>query len=307
MSKQSRAVNPAPRPLTKRGLISIIVLLPIIGILYWLAVQHYSVEGGVTTQGGVTSESTGILVTIEPVTVESVSNSANIRMAFEASGGDLTDSEGRLRQSTRVTVLSSDGTSEYKFLAGDSLGRAEVTVGLYGDPAAYPLDVHYGNFTVVADTYTRDSSGALVSTGDLPVGYQTLGGVNGWDISFMLPLEFGKFGIVGMEMSRVFSTKIFAFVLLAMAAVLSLLALFSSLLVITNRRKIEVAMLPWTASLLFALPLLRSYLPNAPPVGAAIDIYVYLWVIVIAVMASVLSVLAWVNQRGAEARESHAA
>lgn len=306
MSKQSRAVNPAPRPLTKRGLISIIVLLPIIGILYWLAVQHYSVEGGVTTQGGVTSESTGILVTIEPVTVESVSNSANIRMAFEASGGDLTDSEGRLRQNTRVTVLSSDGTSEYKFLAGDSLGRAEVTVGLYGDPAAYPLDVHYGNFTVVADTYTRDSSGALVSTGDLPVGYQTLGGVNGWDISFMLPLEFGKFGIVGMEMSRVFSTKIFAFVLLAMSSLLALLALFTSLLVITNRRKIEVALLPWTASLLFALPLLRTYLPNAPPIGAAIDIYIYLWVIVISVIASVLSVLAWVNQRGAEARADNA-
>jgi hypothetical protein len=204
-------------------------------------------------------------------------------------------------------VVSSDGASEYKFLAGDYLGRAEVTVGLYGDAAAYPLDVHDGSFTVIADTYTRDSTGALESTGDIPVSYQTMGGVNGWDIAFTLPSSPDAFTIVGMEMSRVFSTKIFAFVLLAMASLLALLALFTALLVITNRRKIEVALLPWTASLLFALPLLRTYLPNAPPIGAAIDIYIYLWVIVGAVIASVLSVLAWVIQRGAEARDSHAA
>jgi hypothetical protein len=72
--------------------------------------------------------------------------------------------------------------------------------------------------------------------------------------------------------------------------------------VITNRRRIEVALLAWTASLLFALPLLRTYLPNAPPIGAAIDIYVYLWVMVLAVIAAVLVVIAWVAQTGAKLR-----
>lgn len=306
MTMQSRAVSPAPRPLSKRGLFGVLVLIPIVGILYFLAIQNYSVEGGSTATGGAAAGAQGILVTIEPSAVDSVANTATLRLAFDASGQDIRDDEARLLKNTRLTVVSSDGASEYKFVAGDYLGRAEVTVGLYGDAAAYPLDVHDGNFTVIADTYTRDSSGALESTGSIPVSYQTTGGVNGWNIAFTLPSGPDTFSIVGMEMSRVFSTKIFAFVLLAMSSLLALLALFTSLLVITNRRKIEVALLPWTASLLFALPLLRTYLPNAPPIGAAIDIYIYLWVIVISVIASVLSVLAWVNQRGAEARADNA-
>ena len=64
----------------------------------------------------------------------------------------------------------------------------------------------------------------------------------------------------------------------------------------SNRRKAEVALLSWSAALLFALPLLRTYLPGAPPIGAAIDIYIYLWVIVIAVISAMLSVIAWVRQ-----------
>lgn len=302
MTKHSRADSPAPRPLSTRGLIGVLVLVPVFGVLYFLAVQNYSVEGGSTTTGGAPAGAQGILVTIEPSAIDSVANTATVRLAFDATGLELLDDEARLTKNTRLTVVSSDGASEYKFLAGDYLGRAEVTVGLYGDAAAYPLDVHDGSFAVIADTYTHNPSGALESTGDVPVSYQTTGGVNGWNIAFTLPSTPDTFTIVGMETARVFSTKVFAFVLLAMASLLALLALFTSLLVITNRRKIEVALLPWTASLLFALPLLRTYLPNAPPIGAAIDIYIYLWVIVVAVIASVLSVLAWVNQRGAEAR-----
>jgi hypothetical protein len=65
--------------------------------------------------------------------------------------------------------------------------------------------------------------------------------------------------------------------------------------------------LGWTASLLFALPLLRTYLPNSPPVGAAIDVYLYLWVIVAAVAASVIVVLAWVTQTRRVLRDELAA
>jgi hypothetical protein len=81
-----------------------------------------------------------------------------------------------------------------------------------------------------------------------------------------------------------------------MVTLLAVIALWVALLVMTNRRRVEAALLGWTASLLFALPLLRTYLPNSPPVGAAIDVYLYLWVIVAAVAASVIVVLAWVTQ-----------
>ena len=37
-------------------------------------------------------------------------------------------------------------------------------------------------------------------------------------------------------------------------------------------------------------------MPNPPPVGAAIDAYLYLWVIVAAISACVIVVIAWVRQ-----------
>ena len=88
----------------------------------------------------------------------------------------------------------------------------------------------------------------------------------------------------------------FALLILGMVAVLAVFALCVSLLVVTNRRRVEGALLGWTASLLFALPLLRTYMPNSPPVGAAIDAYLYLWVIVAAVAACVIVVVAWMRQ-----------
>ena len=79
-----------------------------------------------------------------------------------------------------------------------------------------------------------------------------------------------------------------------------------ALAVFTNRRKAEVGLMAWAGGVLFALPLLRIYLPYEPPMGAAIDIHVYLWAIVAAVSAVTVIVFAWLHQNRAvleDARE----
>jgi hypothetical protein len=183
-----------------------------------------------------------------------------------------------------------------KYLAGDSVGRVEGTVGVDGEIAAYPFDSYGGTVLISADTYGKGTDGSLTSTGVLPVGLQGTGGINGWDTGLQLEpgMVDGAFG--SFELNRAFSTQVFALLILTMVTVLAVIALWVSLLVITNRRRVEAALLGWTASLLFALPLLRTYLPNSPPVGAAIDVYLYLWVIVAAVAASVIVVVAWISQ-----------
>ena len=85
-----------------------------------------------------------------------------------------------------------------------------------------------------------------------------------------------------------------------MAISVVVLALIASLMTVTNRRKFEVALLTWNGAILFALPLLRTYLPGSPPIGAAMDIYLYLWTFVLAVSSLVLMVVAWSEQRKAE-------
>jgi hypothetical protein len=87
--------------------------------------------------------------------------------------------------------------------------------------------------------------------------------------------------------------------MLVLVVLLSGVALFIGCMVFTNRRKAEVGLMAWAGGVLFALPLLRNYLPYAPPVGAAIDIYVYLWAIVAAVSAVTVLVFAWLRQNRA--------
>ena len=75
----------------------------------------------------------------------------------------------------------------------------------------------------------------------------------------------------------------------------------------TRRRIVEATLLSWAAALVFALPALRNFMPNAPPIGAAIDVYVFLWVMVAAVSAAALVIIAWIERDRPTRGDDHAA
>lgn len=275
----------------------IAVVVAVIAVAYAFVLRNYDTEGGLKVDGGAgTSSSSGILVTIEPLSLDTVKDQLAVQYTFMAQGSDLTDGKDHLKSNVRIFIQTLDGVQEVKYTAGDSVGRVEGVVGVDGEIAAYPFDSYGGTVLISADTYGKGTDGSLTSTGVLPVGLQGAGGINGWDTGLQLEpgMVDGAFG--AFELNRAFSTQVFALLILAMVTVLAVIALWVSLLVITDRRRVEAALLGWTAALLFALPLLRTYLPNSPPVGAAIDVYLYLWVIVAAVAASVIVVVAWMRQ-----------
>lgn len=270
---------------------------------FWATLLGYDAEGGVTVQGGLgASAQEGVIVTIDPKAVDPLAGTATFHLTFDAQGSTYLDENSRLVQGTRITVTSGSGVQEVRFPAGAAPRSLDATMAIDGEFAQYPFDEHSGMFFVSVDTF-ENQGGAIVSTGDVPVGLQaTSSGVNGWDTTLVLPTEFGT-GIesaVEATFQRAFSTQAFAFVLIALAAILGVMTLVVALLVFTTRRRVEVTFLPWTAGIIFALPLLRNYLPNSPPIGAAIDMYIYLWTIVATVIALVLVVIAWARKNRAE-------
>jgi hypothetical protein len=283
--------------LSSRGRRVLIVILALVALLYVLVVSFYNAEGTNNVTGGIgpTAES-GLIITVEPIAVNPLTGQATVDLSMAWQGSDMVDADGHLRENTRVTISSSVGTQEAKFIAGDSLGRLETTIGIDGEQSNYPFDVHTGGLTFSADTYTKASDGSIQSTGPLVIGLQSTGGVSGWDTTSALGVGLSEYQGMDLSFNRAFSTQVFALVLLALAVILSSFALVVGVLAFTNRRKAEVGLMSWTAALLFALPLLRNYFPNGPPVGASIDIFVYLWVIVMAVIAATLNVIAWMNQ-----------
>ena len=299
------AEDPHPRQLSKRGWSLLGVTSLIFVVIYGLVVAFYSAEGGSSFKSSASATASGIDINFEPVGVNPETGNASFRLVMSSNDAGVSDQNNRAVGNIRVTVSGPDGTQEIRIPQGTSFGRAEVVLGISGEPAQYPVDAYSGTYFVNADFYDRQSGGANESKGEIPVNLDSSGAVNGWDSALTVAETGNATVILSAEFSRAFSTKLFALVLVALATIVSLLALFISILVLSNRRRVEAALLAWTGGLLFALPILRSYLPGAPPIGAAIDIYVFLWTVVMAFIAVFFIAVSWVGQRGAELEAVH--
>jgi hypothetical protein len=292
--------DPHPRQLSKRGWSLLGVTALIVVVIYWLVVSFYSSEGGSSFESEATVNRGGISINFEPIGVSPDTSNASFRMVMSSDDETISDADGRAVDNIRVTVGGPDGSQEIRIPQGTAFGRAEVVLGVAGELAQYPFDSYSGVYFVNADFYDRQTGGVNETKGAIPLEVTSVGAINGWNSALGVS-STGSFGVgLSADFDRAFSTKLFALVLLALAALTSLLALFISVLVLSNRRKVEAALLAWTGSLLFALPILRTYLPGAPPIGAAIDIYVFLWTVVMAFIAVFFIAASWVGQRGAE-------
>jgi hypothetical protein len=291
---------PKPRSVSRRGwIIGALVFLGL-GLLYVLVAVFYNVEGGTQFDGPPVSADTGVIIEVEPLSVDAQKDTAVIHIAFRAAGDDLLTADQRLAQNTRVLVQSDSGTQEFRYPAGEPLSQQEITVGVDGEQAMYPFDKHAGFLGFQVDTYTKNSDGTFTSTGDVytslaPSSNAVGWGINGWD-TLMAGLDKPGSAILNLTFTRAFSTQVFALLLLALVVLLAGIAVIVGVLVSTRRRRAEVGLMAYAASLLFALPALRNYMPNSPPIGAAIDIYVYLWVIVASIIAVTLVVTSWIGQ-----------
>lgn len=305
MVSNSHGAHPKPRRISKRGWVIAAISLVVFAVAYGVVVRAYQVEGNITTtQEGQGSEG-GLLALAEFVDFDARTDTLTTRFQFEVVDQDLVDDGNRLTQGIRVIVYADDGTHETRYAAGEPIGNAEIEIGTTGEVYAYPLDKYDGIISIVAETFQRGSGGVNETTGTLDVDFMVQGAVSGWDINANVNFDDGiPFTLVSLE--RSFSNKAFAVVLLAMAMTVAILASIAAILTVTNRRRFEVALLTWNGALLFALPLLRNYLPGSPPIGAAIDIYLYLWIFLIAVSSLVLMLIAWAEQRKQDLIEERA-
>lgn len=298
--RDPRLLNPQPRPISHKGWIVLAIALACLTVVATFVITNYEREGGTRVQGGSgIMEEPGVSITVQATGLDPRTNTATAELVFAGNGPDDFDENGRARANTRVLVSTPDGVQEFKYVAGDDLGRAVVNFAVQGQEADYPFDHYEGTLFFSADTYSKQSDGSLQSTKDLPVSLNARGGIDGWNTEAQLTAGASIVGMADLTFSRAFSTRLFALMLLTLMTSLAFAAMWVALLVFTNRRAAEVALLGWTASLLFALPLLRNSMPNGPPIGASIDIFVFLWVLATAIVSAVLVVISYLRQKGA--------
>lgn len=287
-----------PLPRTSRGWITLVGIAVVVVVTYLLVTVFYNAEGGIRAAGGVGMDTKdGVVVILEPSSIDAAKGQSAVQLTFRAQGSAIADGEGRAAQDIRISIEGGDGTSEVRYPVGVSLGEDIVTLAVEGEEAAYPFDTFQGQLFITVDTYKKNSDGSITSTGTIPVGFETKGGINGWDTTIVASEGMTDLGMATFGFNRAFSTQVFALLIIALAVILAVFSLLVGVLVFTGRRPAEVALLGWTAALIFSLPLLRNYMPNAPPFGAAIDVYAYLWTIAAAVTSAVLVILGWLIQK----------
>lgn len=258
--------------------------------------RFYQAEGGSTVTGRPQAVADGIVAEMEPLALDPRTRMLTLRFVLSANGSRLVTPESlHLTKTVRVTVLSYDGTTDFTFLPGSSLGRESVQIETAGEEANYPFDSYATNVGVEAAVVAPLPGGGYREVEDLPVSLSASGGVYGWDTFVTLPEAVGMPAFVAMK--RAFSVKLFALAELAFMLALAVMSLWIAALVVTRRREFESALLGWSASLLFALPVLRTNLPNAPPIGASIDIFWYFWLLLAAMLAAALLAVVWVRRK----------
>jgi hypothetical protein len=304
MGENLHPAHPKPRRFSSRGVVITLVSILAFAVVYGLVVREYEVEGGITTNDSTVTDP-GFLAVAKPTDFDARTGTLTVTFEFDVTDPELLDDGDRLAEGIRVVIYAADGTHDLKFPEGEPIGNAEIDVGLAGQVYAYPLDTYAGFFALAVETYERQAGGINETTGTVTSALDVDTSISGWDIKATLMQE-GEYPTAFLDLRRAFSTKAFALVLVAMAISVVVLAFIAAVLTVTNRRRFEVALLTWNGALLFALPLLRNYLPGSPPIGAALDIYVYLWVFVFAVTSLVLMLIAWSQQRKAELLEEHA-
>ncbi len=297
--RQMRLLNPAPRRLSGRGWLYSGVALVLFAIVAVVVGAIYLSEGGVTITGGLQPpNNSGVIAEVRPMAMDPVTNTASVRLVFTEFGNRyISTGSGVLTRTVRISVSTTDGVQEFIYPAGSHLGQAQVMLGTYGEVWLYQFDRYEANFTVAAEQVQRQPDATWRVQSSIPVGMQTQGGLPGWDISGTMPTGMAASASGDLAYSRAFTTKLFAILMLAMMALLSITVLAVALLTFSGRRRLEVALMSWMGAILFALPVLRSSLPNAPPIGAGIDILIFMWVLVFAIIAMLLMAVTWIRVR----------
>ncbi|MDX2376927.1 DUF4436 domain-containing protein [Microbacterium sp. LRZ72] len=309
---------PPPVPLWRRRSVRVAVLVAaLFALVYAAVIVLYAQSGQVETTEDFIADPDAVLLVVEPTAVDAVADriTVSVELANAGAAGD-----GLAPDETLTVVLFGvDGERTIEYSPDRFSGRTSVEVITEGSVEAWPFDTHQGLIAPLAYRMV-DGEPEL-----LPTQVYAEGKVAGWNIAAQEGL-MGEGGVLESEgedadvvqpqaddeelravvfsADRSGSTVAFGIVLLGLMIVMPVLVLIVAVTVFIGRRRVEPDFLGWIAAMLFATIPLRTFLPDAPPIGSWIDYLIVLWVFVGLVGGLALYVAAWLRHTHAPAQPS---
>lgn len=180
----------------------------------------------------------------------------------------------------------------HKFKKGEAPLPWVVTLPIQdGDLTEFPVDNYIGGFTLKAGLGGAEKSAPQLNIDKVVHGYKF---VASSDAS-------GPYSEAHVEFAMSRSPAV---IFLAVMAMLSLTIVVLSAVIVawqvaTKGRKLEFGMMVWVAALLFVIPAVRGSIPGSPPLGAMVDVGLFFWLHVLAVVALLTLVATWAKDKPA--------
>jgi hypothetical protein len=290
------------RPTNSGRGVRIAIVVAVLAIVYALVLVLYARSGHVTSPGTREPEpdSGGVTVALTVTGVDTAEQRTDMSVRVDPSQELFSGDGVSLTRDIHVLVSPVDGSPTLDFPPQSVGSTQQISVSTAGDIENWPFDSYRtGALTVLAYV---SSDGILEP---LPTKIWITGYVPGWNISVtqngtapgQLPATLAEAVALSPHSSltatRSGSTIAFAFLLLALLAIMPCLVLFVAISTFRGRRRVEATLLSWIGAMLFATIPLRGFLPGAPPIGSWIDFAVVLWVVVGLIAGLAIYVAAW--------------
>lgn len=284
-----RTSHPARQAPVLRRIVVLAVLLAACAVAYALLLVRFEVSTApVEAEFGVPIAEAGIGLYLQPIAIDPADNSLEMRVSVTpATAGAVAVADRDLL----VEVGRGTQTEHVRIRAGDPLPEVTFTLDLdEGNVRDYPLDRYVSAITLAAAE--GDGTGR-----SLPIHVTAWEGLLDYIVTGQA-VAGPEAGAPQLRFSirRTGAAAVFGIAIYGAMAVMALCALVIGGLVFIGVRRIEVTLAGALGAVIFALPALRSALPGAPPLGVRLDILIFFWAEIGAIIAFFLFVAAWARR-----------
>jgi len=235
-----------------------------------------------------------LFVYVDLAAVNPVRQEAQLQLYFaDDNGPHGKHFSGSPARDVLITVSDGDSEKDIQLRAHEPIPTVEFLIGLTGSVNAYPFDRYAANFSVKAYEGTRPDAVRAV-----PVTFTLWASLYDWAITPALANQAGDGIRLDLNVRRAKPIVFFAFMTYAAMALIGACAITIGGLVFLGVRTLEATLTGALGAMVFALPVLHSALPGAPPLGVGADILIFLWAEIAATTGLALLVYTWARGTG---------
>ena len=278
-------------------------LLAVMAALFIISAVGYANSGRTHIDERTAPVTEGVNVAFDLVSIDPVAGLVTVRATLFPQGSYLDAGRNEFAVPLRVTSRTLKESVTYDIEAGQTVGGSyQFDIPVEGDAENYPLDV----FRYPDQPGSRSAAPMIKIERLLDGGQRTSAAVGpvreepsglvGWTERWTLRGDGSTLSvklIIERSGAVVGAVAVIVFLVLVMAT-LSAMVAWS---VASARRPLEATMAGWFAAMLFALIPLANFMPGAPPVGAWIDVVVFMWAEIVLLVSMAVFVISWFRFR----------